>query len=151
MNAPQWSPYAPPQAPVPSPGPAGAPVYTPNQIALATFVGSPFAGTVLLALNERRLGRARLALPTLLVGFFASAALVGIGAVLPDGVPTMPFALVGIFGMRGVAHLRQQALVAEHLARGGRKGSGWTAFGIGVLGMIAVLAVVLGVVAAVEG
>lgn len=151
MNARDYSPYAPPQAAAPGVHVAGAPVYTPNQIALATFIGSPVAGTVLLALNERRLGRDALFLPTLLVGFLASIALVGIGAVLPDGVPTMPFALLGIFGMRGAAHLRQQALVADYVARGGRKGSSWTAFGVGLLGMVVVLAVILAAVAVFEG
>jgi hypothetical protein len=137
----QWSPYAPPQAEAKPQ--AGGAVYTPNQIALATFVGSTLAGTVLLAMNERRLGRPEAVVPTVALGLFASVALMGFSAALPDNVPTLPFAVIGIFGIRGIAHVRQHERIQKHLAAGGRRGSGWTAFGIGMVGLVVVLAVIV--------
>lgn len=132
------SPYAPPKAEaIATPGV----VYTPNQIALATFVGSTLAGTVLLALNERRLGRPDAMLPTLILGVLASVALMAFTALLPDSVPTLPFAVIGIFGIRGIAHVRQDERIRNHLAAGGRRGSGWTAFGVGLVGFVLLIGI----------
>jgi len=139
MNDLSPSPYAPPKAEVHV---APGVVYTPNQIALATFVGSTLAGTVLLAINERRLGRPDAVLPTIILGVFASVALMAFTAVLPDSVPTLPFAIVGIFGIRGIAHVRQNDRIEKHIAAGGRRGSGWTAFGVGLGGLVLLVGII---------
>ena len=59
-------------------------LYSPAQVVLATFLGTPFAGMYLLSANRRRLGHARLATTTLLVGVVATAVLVAVAAAAPD-------------------------------------------------------------------
>lgn len=142
----EWSPYAPPRAEPAASATTGAPVYSPNQIALATFVGSTLAGTVLLALNERRLGR-RGGAPDRGGRLFASNALMGFSAALPDSVPSLRFAIIGIFGIRGIAQVRQNARIEAHVAAGGRRGSGWVAFGVGLAGLVLVVGVIAGAAA----
>jgi hypothetical protein len=50
-----------------------------NAVALATFFGSPVAGTSLMALNYRRLGQARKAVIALILGILATGLLVVLG------------------------------------------------------------------------
>jgi hypothetical protein len=151
MSGPPIGPYAPPQTTyAASQAPTGAPLYTPNQIALATFLGSPLAGTVLFAMNERRLGRDSAVLPVVLLGALGTALLFGVSAVLPESMPTMPLGIASVFGIRAIAQARQHAVIAEHLAAGRRKGSGWIALGVGLAGMVVCLAVILAAVSVVE-
>src|SRR4051794_27018203 len=101
MNAPQANPYVtnPYVAPVPeaaahAPGVPGLPLasrleqalYTPNQVALATFLGSPFGGAVIMAINEHRVGKTASAVKTLLAGLVGTAVLFAVASVIPDSV-----------------------------------------------------------------
>jgi hypothetical protein len=52
--------------------PPGYTLFDVNAVTLATFFGSPVAGTSLMALNYRRLGQARRAMIALLVGMLRS-------------------------------------------------------------------------------
>ena len=58
-------------------------LYSPGQIAVASLLGSPFAGSILLGLNERALGRTSRALWIVGGGFFGSAAMIAAGFFLP--------------------------------------------------------------------
>ena len=140
-----FSPYAPPGTPapviregLPLPG-AQVALFTPGHIALATFFGTPLGGSVLMAINERRLGRPQVAWTTAALGVLGSVVLFGIGFALPAGFPAAPLNLGAIFGMRAIAQQRQGAIVAAHVAAGGKQASGWTAFGISLLCLIAVM------------
>jgi hypothetical protein len=140
-----FSPYAPPAtAPfggAPAIGLPGADVvlYTPNHVALATFLGTPLGGSIVLALNERRLGRGRSAVVALLVGVVTAAALIGIAFALPKDVPGAPLGLVPILAMRFWAQKRQAAVVSAHHTAGGKIGSAWAAAGIGLASLTAVM------------
>jgi hypothetical protein len=162
MNA--WSqpptPYAPPGAwtshssypPAAPPPVAAGPdastvLYTPGQMVLAAFLGAPIAGSVLLAINEQRLGRPKGVLTALAFGFAMTALLVAVGVVLGDKAPGLPLSLAGIGAVRAFAQMKQADAIAKHLQWGGRKGSGWAAAGIGLLGCVVFLAmIVLGAV-----
>jgi len=140
-----FSPYAPPaSAPFEGP-PAGAlpgahvVLYTPNQVTLATFLGAPLGGSILLAINERRLGRPQSAVVAVIVGVVAAVALVGLAFALPNNVPGAPLGLAPIIAMRLWAQKRQQAAVQAHAAAGGKIGATWAAAGIGVASLTAVL------------
>lgn len=160
MNA--WSsppsPYAPPGAwtahpsayPPPAsatlPGPhAGTVLYTPNQILLASFLGAPIAGVILMAVNEQRLGRPKGVLTSLAIGVALTAVVLGLAFVLPDNFPGLPLSLLGMGAIRALVQMKQADAVARHLQWGGRKGSGWVAAGVGVLGGVIVIVVAVAV------
>ena len=141
------NPYAAPQA-GPSPAPAfglplanrlDAALYAPNLVGLATFLGSPFGGSVIMAINEHRVGRTRAAVKTVVAGFVGTGLLFALAALLPTGVPRFPFSLGPLLLMMFIARTRQDAFVRQHHARGGKRGSGWTAAGIGLLSSVVVL------------
>lgn len=133
-----------------SPARLDAALYTSKHVALATFLGTPLGGAVLMALNERRLGRANAAITTLLSGLVATGFLFTIGFALPESIPRFPISIAPIFVMAGIARSRQGALVAQHFAANGKQGSGWAAAGIGVLSLIAVLVPLVGIFTAGE-
>jgi hypothetical protein len=151
------SPYAPPGAwssqssypPAPLPAVAGpnasTVLYTPNQMLLATFLGAPLAGSVLLAINEQRLGRPKGVIAALAFGFGLTALVIGLAFVLPDNFPGLPLSLLGMGAVRALAQVKQAEEVAKHLHWGGRKGSGWAAAGIGVLSALVVFAIAAGI------
>ena len=58
-------------------------LYSPSQVAVSSLLGSPVAGALLLALNEKKLGRNARALWAAAGGIFGTAALVAVGALLP--------------------------------------------------------------------
>ncbi len=107
--------------------------------ALATFLGGPLGGAALLAMNERRLGRAQAAVVTALAGAVGTALLFAMSLALPDNVPGAPLAIVWVLVMRGIAVKRQGAIVEAHVRAGGKKGSGWAAAGIGVACLVIAL------------
>lgn len=116
-----------------------AALYTPNHVGLATFLGSPFGGAVIMAINEHRIGRTGAAVKTVLAGLVGTGLLVTVASLLPDGVPRFPFSIGPLLLMGAIARSRQDAFVRHHHAMGGRRGSGWAAAGIGLLSAIVVL------------
>lgn len=149
---PRQNPYAPPTAPMAHEPPRVSgialpgqlvPLYNANQIALATFCGTVLAGAILMTLNERRVGRASAGWALLGGGVLVSGLLFGLAFLLPDNVPSLPISLGPIFAMRFFAQKRQGLFVSEHIMLGGKKGSGWVAFGIGMACLIAIAAVVV--------
>lgn len=160
MNAwqqpPPQSPYAPPgawtshdsfppAAPPISAGPnASTVLYTPNQMMLASFLGAPLAGAILLAINEQRLGRPKGVLAALAFGFGLTVLVLGLAFALPDNFPGLPISLAGMGAIRAIAHVKQAEQITRHLQWGGRKGSGWVAAGIGLLSALLVVVIAVG-------
>jgi hypothetical protein len=144
---PEMNPYAPPRAE--ADGEAAAPdagrpaykLYSPAQAVLAAFLGTPLAGMYLLSANRRRMGHARLATTTLLVGVVATAVLVAIAAAAPDqpgrGLPLLTTLAMWYYAKQ------DQPLFDAHVSGGGRKESGWKAAGIGLATGIALLALMV--------
>jgi hypothetical protein len=166
MNAPPRGPYAPnpyannPYAPpqvqavydpaAQSPARLDAALYTSKHVALATFLGTPLGGAVVMALNENRIGRLGAAIKTALAGLVATGFLLTIGLVVPDNVPTFPISIGSLFVMSAIAKSRQVGFVTQHYAAGGKRGSGWAAAGIGLLSLFVVLIPLIGVLVAAE-
>lgn len=148
---PNQSPYAPPQAPMANeaarvsglalPG-EHVPLYSANQVALATFFGTVVAGAILMTLNERRVGRASAGWAILGGGVVVTALVLGLAFVRPDNIPSAPISIAPIIAMRYWAQQRQGLFVNEHYALGGKRGSGWIAFGIGMACLVAIVAAV---------
>jgi hypothetical protein len=132
----------PPAAPAPVAGPnASTVLYTPNHILLATFLGSPLAGSILAAINEQRLGRPKGVLTALAIGFALTGVVLGLAFALPDNFPGLPLTLLGMGAIRAFVHVKQAEAITKHLHWGGRKGSGWAAAGIGLVSGIVVLVI----------
>ena len=144
------NPYEPPASDVDAPDvPASAlaegafvqPLFSPKQMLAAAIVGSVVAGVLLLQANYRAMGRASAANKTLLVGALASAALFALFAILPDGIPGTPVAIVVGLTFYKLADSMQGPAVFEHLRAGGDRQSNWLVFGISAGTLIAILVV----------
>jgi hypothetical protein len=119
------------------------PLFSPGQVAGATFFGGPVGGGWLLAMNYRRLGAPGKARMALVLSVLAMAALVAAGLVLPRGLGSV-LAIVDVVAMSTIAMTLQGEDFERHVALGGRRGSSWHAVGIG----IASLAICVGLGAA---
>jgi len=153
-----FQPYAPPATPADPRGSdargslpgAAVPLYSANQVALATFFGTVLGGSIVLALNERRLGRSQAALVAVALGVLGTLVVVGLAFVLPDGAPSAPFGLVSILALRAIAARRQQALFDQHVGFGGKRASSWAAFGLGLASLVVVFVPIFVILAVAE-
>lgn len=150
----EMNPYAPPKSDDAPPGPAEATeipaykLYTPAQVTLATFLGTPIAGMYLLSTNRRRMGHAGQATTTLLGGVGVTVLLIVLAIVLPESVGrAVP--LVTTIAVSQYARI-DQPLLDAHLARRGQKESSWKAAGFGLAGMVALLAILFAVILIVD-
>jgi hypothetical protein len=130
-------PVAPPVATVVSGG--GIRAFTPAQIAFATFLGSPLAGGVAMAINARRTGRP-IAAP-MAVGVGLTVVLVAVAMALP-GVLGNAVPIAGVMAMLGYAKTERDKQGATV------PGSSWGAFGLGIAGLAVAGAAIVGVVLA---
>jgi hypothetical protein len=118
-------------------------LYTPGQVSLATFFGSPLAGGWVMATNERRLGRRSRSTWTLIGTFLGTLVLLGVAITVMSAGGSF-LGLISVFVMHAIAKATQGELVESHLARGGRHASSWAAFGLGLLGLLVVVVVAFG-------
>lgn len=119
----------------------GYALFDANAVAAATLLGTPVAGASLMALNYRHLGQGMKAVSTLLMGLVITALAILVGWNLPHAA-SAPIALVLLIGIRKMAEVTQGSAVKEQLREGGRLGSKWIAFLVGV-GFLAVLFAVI--------
>lgn len=140
----EQNPYASPVAPVAVVELVSAlrerPLFRVSGIGLATFLGTLLAGGILLAMNERALGRPQRALPVLLLSLVAMAAMVAVPALLPEDLPAITFWLPPLVAMVLLARQLQGAAIDARIAAGLPMRSNWLAAGIAVLTMVGVSA-----------
>lgn len=117
------------------------PLYSPGAVGLATFIGSPIAGTAVMAINYRRLGRSGSATKAVVWGLVATAALLALSFALSSHATGLPLAIVPVVIMLQLARSLQGPTFDRHKAAGGPVASMWKAFGIGVVSLVAVLAI----------
>ena len=114
-------------------------LFNADSVGLATFLGTPIAGGILMAVNYRRLGKGGKAAAVLLIALLVTALALVFGYLVPQGVSAL--VAVGLFlGARTAAKALQGAAVEQHVRQGGKLGSKWAAAGLG----IALLAIVVG-------
>jgi hypothetical protein len=124
---------------------AGA-LYSPGQVSLATFLGSPIAGAWLLAANYAVLGERDARRRTLMYGAIGSVVVLALAFVLPEHFPNFILPAAYTVTLREFANRSQGKAFNAHLQNGGRKQSTWRAAGIGLAWLAAVLSVVVVVV-----
>lgn len=128
-------------------------LHDPQAVGIATFLGSPVAGAMLMALNERAVGRPREAWKVLGLGLAASAAIVALSMLLPSSIPS------GAFGGVNVAiAMGARQLATEWFRKGTESGllgevryrTRWAAAGVGLIAVLLVVGAMLGIGAATE-
>ena len=135
------NPYAPPKADVVARGVAsvgGVPtpgelLFSPNQIGLAAFLGTPIGAAWLAARNFRAIGQDEEVGRTWGAGIFLTLVIGGISFVLPDRVPHSVLPLAYTLVLRAIAELKFRGVVDAHLSAGGTLVSWWRVVGIGIL------------------
>jgi len=120
-------------------------LYSPGQIAGATFLGSPVAGCVLMMLNFRRMGDFTAANLALIAGAIGTIAIIVLAFVLPDGFPNMVLPAAYTYAIYRYAKTVQGQAYDNLIAQGGSKGSGWAVLGVAALCLIVVFAAIVAV------
>ncbi len=131
-----------PSSALPQTQPPAYTLFDSRSVALATFLGTPVAGATLMAVNDNRLGRAGRAVTFLLVAIVVTAVVILISWNIP-GSASFLIGLVLMMGMAQLAVSTQGNAVKEHVAQGGRLGSRWIAFGVGMAFFAALTGVVV--------
>jgi len=126
---------------LPPPPTVGYKLYSPAQVTLAAFLGSPLSACWFFAANYRALGNAAAANRCLGWGALGTALLVALGFVLPQEIRSV-IPVASVVMVSQAARQAQGAAVEAHRAAGGRLGSWWAVIGVSLLA----LAVILGLV-----
>jgi hypothetical protein len=120
-------------------------LYSPGQIAWASFLGSPLAGGILMALNYRRFGNSTAATLAFTAGLLGTMLLMVISFFLPDNFPGSIVPAAYTWGLYQSAKQLQGDAYRTAIEQGSAPASGWAATGIGALCLIAILLVLLAV------
>ena len=118
-------------------------MFSVGQITLATFLGSPIAGCLLLAQNYRSLGRIKEGWQTLFVGIVSTIIAFLIGFWLPENFPSTVLPAIYTVTMHQTAKILQGNEIARYKAQGG-KGSWATTVGIAVACLISIVVLAFG-------
>jgi hypothetical protein len=121
-------------------------LFSQAQVSLATFLGSPMAGALLIRRNHQALGHGKAAQQSLIVGLVGTTIVLVAGFFLPDNVPNLVLPIASLLAVQQWYKQGQEHLFKAHVANGGQKGSWATAIGIGVLLLIVIMAIIIGVV-----
>ncbi len=123
----------------------GHTLFDSTSVAIATFLGSPLAGTGLMALNYRRMGKKNSAIAAFVIGLAVTGLAIAFANLIPPYLTTA-VAIGLVVGTKNAAKTLQGAAVEEHVRKGGEMASRWAAAGLG----LALLAILLGGVVLVQ-
>jgi len=117
-------------------------LYDYRAVCLATILGSALAGSILMALNYRRLGDAAAAVKILVVGILVTGLVSFSGWFSGTMQGAMPIVLTLI--MMYSAKVIQGPSLEHHVRLGGKLGSMWTALGVGLAILLSLLLIMVG-------
>jgi len=143
-TSPQDNPFQTPTAALQD-GPAvatGEPLYRLAAVGIATFFGTPIAGAWVMVENLKALGRLDEVRKAWLMGLGFTIGMFVVGHFLPDNFSSTPMAVATVFGMYQFAKQTFGAAVEQHGGGGGQWRSNWRAFGVSLLFLLGVLAVI---------
>lgn len=128
----------------PQPDAPGYRLYTPIQVAVGAFVGSPLAACWLVAHNYRVQGEGRTANQWIIGGVLGTIGLLLLAYVLPKDIPITGGHIGYVVAFYNVQKMSNGALLAAHEAAGGRRGSWWSVIGWSLLAftIVATLAII---------
>jgi hypothetical protein len=119
-------------------------LWSPSAIGLVAFLAGPIGPLLMMAINYARLGQRPAAWLTVASCLLMPAALIAVGLALPDNSPGMVLALPVFIIIYMAARTLQGGLYEAHVRAGGATASGWSAAGLGALGILLFLGVALG-------
>jgi hypothetical protein len=131
--------YQPPKADEPPPSTALAKVYTPQQVAIASFVGGPLGGCLLLASNYAALGRRSARTQAIVWGAVGTVLVLALGLALPKNFPCQALPAAYTISLYQFAKTRQGPEYEARLVAAGHQ-SHWKAFGIGMASLVVLVA-----------
>jgi hypothetical protein len=120
-------------------------LYSPRQIYVAAFIGSPVAACWCLARNYRQLGNPERAQKWLIWGGGGSIVIIVLLCFIP-GAQRLPRYIIPIaysFTFREIAMRIQGDAVAHHISAGGRLASWWLVIGVSLLFFISFFGLLL--------
>ena len=120
-------------------------LYSPKQVSLAAFLGSPVAACWCLARNYRQLGNLGSAQKWLIWGGGGSFVFLVIVCMIP-GAQQFPHIIIPLaysLAFQEVAKRIQGDAVAQHISTGGRLASWWLVVGISLLFLIGVFGLLM--------
>ena len=150
------NPYAPPNAPVSDVAATASSstptyvLYSPRQIFIAAFLGSPLAASWFASRNFRALSRDVLAQRTLIAGLIATVAVLALAFAIPEElhIPNTLIPLIYSLLIRWYAQSYFGDTFEKHMKSGGRRGSYWVVVGISLACIVAIMAVLaVGIIA----
>ncbi len=123
-------------------------LYTIPAIALATFFGTILAGGLLLAINFRKLGKEDAARKALIYSAIAMVGVFIIAFLIPEDIPgpNIIFTIIQLFAMIQIAKKLQAEDIKIHIDNGGLIASNWKAFGLSLVVLTGVMAILFAVV-----
>lgn len=119
---------------------SGRQAFSIGQIALASLLGPPIAGCLLVAHNYRALGKGRSAWQPLAIGVAATVLLAILAFFLPEKFPNLVLPAGSCLGTYFYAK-RQEDAVNNYLKAGGKSGSWWVMIAVSL--SCAVITIVL--------
>ena len=119
-------------------------LYKISGIGIATFFGSILAGGFLMSRNYKKLGKDAAAIKALVYSALATVAVLVISFLIPEdlNIPNLVFTIPQIIVMVQLAKKEQGSDIDAHVANGGALASDWKAFGISLLVIVALMALV---------
>jgi hypothetical protein len=114
-------------------------------IGVATFFGTLLAGGFLMYRNYKNLGKDAAANKALLYSALATVAVFVIAMLIPEGVdiPNIVFTIPQIIAIVQIAKKQQGSDLERHVEEGGQLASDWKAFGISLIVLIGVMAILI--------
>ncbi len=135
--------YAPPSADLVTPSRFAGRLYSPRQVGIATFLGSPMAGCWLLGANFAATDEHERRRNALLAGVAATITLLLVSFMLPENFPSIVLPIASTFVLQDRAKRLQGDRFDEHIARGGGQHSGWR---VALVSLLSVAGLVAGAV-----
>jgi hypothetical protein len=110
-----------------------AKLYTINQGVLATFLGGPLGGAIIIAQNYKQFGSPQSAKRAIVVGVLATCALVPIVLILPESTPNAVLPVAYSIAFRLLAERLQGAELKLRIEAGTERQSWWRTLGVSVV------------------
>jgi hypothetical protein len=142
--SPNENPYA-PSMNLEQPVSQAGKLFSPGQVALASFLGMPLAGCFLIAHNCKTLGQVKLVSKVWSIGTAVSVGTMVLSMFVPDNFPSLPIPIALTIGSFYYAKSLHGEDYERHILSGGQRASTWAAAGFGVLGLIICLVLVFGI------
>ena len=115
-------------------------LYSEGQVTLATFLGLPIAGGILIGKNARAMGNPKAARQSIAVGAVGTVIVLATALLLPPLTLILPVAYV--IGVQQWYKQTQEAAFKDHLAQGGERGSWAVPIGVGLVVLILISAII---------